>query len=183
MQPAIEHLVACKQDATVNAGLLDAFLLGARRMERIGLRTLDARKAAEAYTEAWKTTDRATRLMRLAEVGQLVDDNRRAHAELGGEFARIWLAESKPYALDWTLARYEHLDRWYADLAARVTDARKKAEAGEALPAPEQLGLALPATFSRRTRPHKILPFPRIMQSDLGWVAPRRVAELETDRD
>ena len=39
--PAIEHLEACRRDAAVNAELLDAFLLGARRMELIGQRMLD----------------------------------------------------------------------------------------------------------------------------------------------
>ncbi|MBN1853076.1 MAG: family 20 glycosylhydrolase [Pirellulales bacterium] len=144
VEPAIEHLLACKKDATSNAELLDAFLLGARRMERIGLRVLDGLRAAEAYTEACETPDRARRLKRLEEVRQLIETNRQSHAELGKEFERIWLEESKPYALDWTLARYENLVHWYADLAARVADAHKKAAAGEALPAPEQMGFALP---------------------------------------
>ncbi len=55
---------------------------------------------------------------------------RQAHAELGREFERIWLSESKPYLLDRTLAHYHNLDHWFTDLAARLTDARKKAETG-----------------------------------------------------
>lgn len=120
VQPAIEHLIACRNDATVNADLLDAFLLGARRMERIGLRILDAEQAARAYAQAQQATDPAQRQQLLNQALQLVDANRQAHAELGREFERIWLSESKPYALDWTLDRYKALDQTYADLAARL---------------------------------------------------------------
>ena len=58
VQPAIEHLEACRQDALVNAHLLDAFLLGARRMELIGQRMLDGLRAEEAYAAAYDTSDR-----------------------------------------------------------------------------------------------------------------------------
>ncbi len=174
--PAIEHLQACKKEATVNAELLDAFLQGAGRMELIGRRMLDGLRAAKAYTEACETTDSRIRLVLLAEVEQLVNDNRRAHAELGREFERIWLSESKPFALDKTLARYANVDKWYADLAARVADARKKAEAGEALPAPETLALALPTVFSRRSRPHKVLTEP--LGPDVPWAEPTATHRL-----
>jgi len=176
VEPAMEHLQACKKEATVNAELLDAFLHGAGRMERIGRRMLDGLKAAEAYTAACETTDLPKRLTLLAEVERLVDENRKAHAELGQEFERIWLSESKPFALDQTLERYANLDTWYADLAARVADARAKAEAGEDLPAPETLGLALPSVFSRRTRPHKVASEP--LGPDVPWAEPEATHRL-----
>jgi hypothetical protein len=121
VQPAIAHLVACRNAATVNADLLDAFLLGARRMERIGLRILEADQATRAFAEAQQTTDPDQRRQLLQRARDLVDSNRQAHAALGREFKRIWLSESKPYALDWTLARYKALDQTYADLAAQLT--------------------------------------------------------------
>ncbi|MBM4088736.1 MAG: hypothetical protein FJ276_04805 [Planctomycetes bacterium] len=169
VQPAIEHLQACKEDAAVNAPLLDAFLLGARRMELIGCRMRDGLRAAEAYASACETTDGAERQALLKEVETLVSTTRRAHAELGDEFKRLWLSESKPYALDWTMSRYAHLDAWYRDLEARVADAMKRAERGEGLPTPEELGLALPTVFSRRTRPHGLetVPLP-----SAAWAEP-----------
>ncbi len=51
VRPAIEHLEACRKEATVNADLLDAFLHGARRMELIGTRMQDGFKAAQRYTQ------------------------------------------------------------------------------------------------------------------------------------
>ena len=59
VRPAIEHLEACKKEAVANADLLDSFLLGARRMERIGQRMLDGLASAEAYREAYTAADKA----------------------------------------------------------------------------------------------------------------------------
>ncbi len=146
VRPAIEHLEACRKEATVNADLLDSFLLGARRMELIGQRTLDALAAAEAYRQAYQSAgeDKQKALALLAKVEKLVRTNRDANEQLGREFRRLWLAESKPYALEWTMRRYAATVKRYDDLAARLADARKKAEGGEALPRPEELGLATP---------------------------------------
>jgi hypothetical protein len=144
VRPAIEQLEACKKEATVNADLLDSFLFGARRMELIGQRMLDGLRAAEAYRQAYEVAakDKQRALSLLAEVEKLVQANRNAHHALEWEFIRLWLSESKPYALAWTMRRYTDVVQRYDDLAARLADARKKAEAGEPLPPPEDLGLA-----------------------------------------
>jgi hexosaminidase len=146
VRPAIEHLEACKTEATANADLLDYFLFGAKRMELIGQRMLDALKAAELYSQAYEVAakDKEKAASLLVEAEKLVHTNGDAHEALGREFSRLWLAESKPYALDWTMQRYADVVKRYDDLAARLADARKKAEAGEPLPRPEELGLALP---------------------------------------
>jgi len=144
VRPAIEHLEACKKKATANADLLDCFLLGAKRMELIGQRMLDGLQVAEAYTQAHQLAgkDKEKALSLLAEAEKLVRANRDAHEALGQEFRRLWLAESKPYALDWTMRRYADMVKRYDDLAGSLADARKKAEAGATLPRPEELGLA-----------------------------------------
>ncbi|MHB8957447.1 MAG: glycoside hydrolase family 20 zincin-like fold domain-containing protein [Pirellulaceae bacterium] len=170
VRPAIEHLEACRQEATVNAALLDAFLLGARRMELIGQRTLDRLRAAEAYGEACETAERSSQVALLDEIQQLVDRNRCAHATLGTEFARIWLSESKPYALDWTMKRYQEIDQRYEALSARVREARVLAERGEPLPAPEQIGMQLPAVPGRRTDPQHLENVP--LKIDAPWREP-----------
>jgi hypothetical protein len=144
VRPAIEHLEACKKEATVNADLLDCFLLGAKRMELTGKRMLDGLKAAEAYRQAYEVAakDKQQALSLLAEVEKLVRTNRDAHEALGREFSRLWLAESKPYALDWTMQRYANMVKSYDNLAGRLADARQRAETGKTLPRPEELGLA-----------------------------------------
>jgi len=145
VRPAIEHLEACKKDATLNADLLDAFLLGARRMELIGRRMLDGLEAARAYADAVQAAGMDEKLAKLAKAEQLVRRNRDAHEALGQEFARIWRSESKPYALDRTMNRYANVVKWYDDLAARLANARRQAQTGRPLPKPSELGLALPA--------------------------------------
>ncbi len=170
VRPAIEHLEACRKDAVVNAQLLDAFLLGARRMELIGRRMLDALRAAETYAQACKTTDVSRQAALLCEIEQCIDGTRQAQAALGCEFQRIWLSESKPYALDWTLRRYAASDQRYAELIGRVAAARANAERGQALPTPEEIGLALPAPLSRSTRPQRVDP--AALRTDLPWAEP-----------
>jgi hypothetical protein len=100
----------------------------------------------------------------LAKVEALVRRNRDAHEALGRQFAAMWLAESKPYGLDWTMRRYAATVKWYDDLLARLAAARKEAAAGKPLPPPEALGLALPEAFGRRARPHQIIAKPLASQ-------------------
>jgi len=141
VRPAIEHLEACRKDAVVNAELLDYFLFGARRMERIGRRMLDGLAVAEAYARACDASpEDAEKLLAGAET--LVRKNRDAHEALGKEFRRLWLKESKPYALDWTMRRYQAAVKRYDDLAARLAAARENVKAGKPVPPPEKLGLS-----------------------------------------
>jgi hypothetical protein len=143
VRPAIEHLEACKRQAQVNAALLDYYLFGARRMELIGQRTLDGLQTAQLYAEALRAS-RDAALPLLAEAETLVLRNRDAHRSLGRHFRRLWLNESKPYALDWTTKRYASLAKKYDALAQRLAEARRQVEAGERPPPPQDVGLALP---------------------------------------
>ncbi len=80
----------------------------------------------------------------LARYGEIPHGDRQDHESLGQEFSRLWLAESKPYALDWTMRRYASVVKRYDDLARRLADARHQAQGGRALPEPEKIGLRLP---------------------------------------
>jgi len=183
VRPAVGHLEACKKEATVNAALLDSFLHGAQRMELIGTRMLDGLNVAEIYGTAHEASrnpgGKQQALTLLGKAEKLVAANRDAHAALGQEFKRIWLSESKPYALDRTMARYAAAVKRYDDLARRLADARRAAEASKPLPTPGDLGLALPESFTRRTRPNKIETI--ALEGDASWAEPaaeRRVGLL-----
>ncbi|MFH1268935.1 MAG: hypothetical protein ABIK89_24680, partial [Planctomycetota bacterium] len=80
----------------------------------------------------------------LAEVDALVTKNRDAYESLGKRFEALWLAESKPYAVDWTLNRYTAAVEKYDGLARQLAEARQKAQADEPLPHPQDLGLLVP---------------------------------------
>ncbi|MGB2821975.1 MAG: family 20 glycosylhydrolase, partial [Phycisphaerae bacterium] len=144
VRPAIEHLLACRKEAVANGELIDSFLLGARRMERIARRMLDAVETGEACARAGRAPrDEATKHIDRAE--SIIKASRDAHDALGKEFRRLWLAESKPYALDWTMNRYASLRQWHDGMLAKLADARKCIEAGKPPPTPQQLGLPAPA--------------------------------------
>ncbi|HEY3321259.1 MAG TPA: beta-N-acetylhexosaminidase [Planctomycetota bacterium] len=166
VQPALEHLAACKKEATVNAALLDSVILGAKRMELIGKRMLDGLETAQDYCKAAEAKDAA--LIKKAE--ERVKACREAHETLGNEFKRIWLAESKPYALDWTMKRYAAAVTRYEKLAQRLAQARQDLEAGKPIPSPEELGLSIPDGAGRRTRASKIETTP--IASDAPWAEP-----------
>lgn len=154
VRPAIEHLEACRKTATVNADLLDAFLHGARRMELIGTRMQDGFQAAQRYAQACELPPRDA-LPALEEIEKTVRVNRDAHDALGREFERLWRADCKPYALDWTMKRYAATVQWYDGVLAQLATARQAVQEGKPLPPPEQVGLALPDRFTRRYRPHR----------------------------
>ena len=175
VRPAIAHLETCKEQATVNKEVLDYFLFGARRMELIGQRMLDGLEAAELYTQAYETSpDKAVAL--LEKVEGLVQKNREAYETLGTQFQRLWLKESKPFALDRTIARYQNTLKKYNDLAKRLAEARETAVSGQRPPRPEDLGLAQAEGHSRRTRPHRIESTP--LASDAPWTVPTATHRL-----
>ncbi|MCS7238267.1 MAG: beta-N-acetylhexosaminidase [Thermoguttaceae bacterium] len=143
VRPAIAHLEACRKEAVVNAELLDSFLHGARRMELIGNRMLAGLEVKKLYqqvrdlppAEAAKVVEKAISIVR-----QIRD----AHQALGEEFARLWLADCKPYALDWTLARYRQYTAWYDEIIHCLQKARQNLDQGRELPSWEELGMQPP---------------------------------------
>jgi hypothetical protein len=169
VRPAIEHLEACREEATVNAEMLDYFIFGARRMELIGTRMLAGLEAARAYEMAF-TSPQQQALPLLAKTEKLIRENRDAHEALGREFRRLWLAESEPYALDWTMDRYEKLRQWHDELLEKLSAARAELEAGRPLPPPEEIGLGLPDRFTRRARVYGVEAEP--LRPETEWLAP-----------
>jgi hypothetical protein len=168
VRPAIAHLEACQREARCNADLLDAFLLGARRIEHVAQRDLNALQAAQWYVEAWQQPNEQAR-RNLARISDVVRRTRQAQSALGREFARLWQRESKPYALDRVTSRYEAADAWFGQFLARLDTLAKDLEAGRRLPAPEDIGLAPGGFNARRTRPHAILDRP--LDADTPWEA------------
>jgi hexosaminidase len=154
VRPALACLETCRRQAKCNQQVLDAFIFGARRMELMGQRMLDGIRAAEIY----ERTSRSPEPNDFAEMEQLIRTNRDAHAALGREFATLWLAESKPYALDWTRKRYAEAVSEYDVLLGKLDLARAAAAAGRPLPSLEEVGLAGPEPRFRRVRPLEILP-------------------------
>jgi len=157
VRPALGHLEACLQEAKCNRHVLEVFLFEAHRMEFIGQRMLDGLKAAQLYEEARQESGGESKL---AQVERLIQRNRDTYERMGREFAALWLSESKPYALDWTLRRYTDTANECEALLRKVQAARAAAAAGQPLPPPDELGLAAPKTLFRRVRPVEYSPEP-----------------------
>ena len=173
VSPAVEHLLACRKDAVVNAELLDHFLQGARRMELIGTRMLDGLAVHDLYTKA-RTAGREDAGKLLDKARTLVLKNRDATEALGKEFGRLWLAESKPYLLDRTLGRYAASVKAYNVLAARLAkaaEALKKGQPVDDLPVAAQPRSRprgpLPKPMVRNTKPTRVVAAP--LKPDTPW--------------
>jgi hypothetical protein len=86
---------------------------------------------------------------------------------MGRQFAALWLSESKPYALDWTLGRYTNAVNEYEVLLRKLETARSAASAGQPLPAADELGLEAPKPLFRRVRPAESSP--EALAAALPW--------------
>ena len=164
VRPALEHLEACRAEARCNQHVLDAFLFGARRMELIGQRMLDGLSAAQLYEQAVTAPSPAEKL---AQVESLIRQNREAVEAMGRQFAALWLAENKPYALDWTLRRYTNAVNEFEGLLRKLAAARAAAAVGRPLPEPDEIGLAIPQPLARLVRPRETLAVP--LAPDAPW--------------
>lgn len=159
VRPAIDHLEAVRKEAVANRAVVDAYLLGARRMEWIGRRMLGGLSAARLYTKTWEdNSDREKTAAALEQIEAHVRMYRDATVGLGKVFSATWLSESKPHALDAVMARYAAAVKRYDDLLARLRAARQALP--KRLPRPEEIGLALPEAFARRARPQAVQEAP-----------------------
>ena len=173
VRPALGRLETCLSQAKCNQHVLEVFLFGAHRMEFIGQRMLDGAQAARMYEQARQTP---ADLPKLAQVEQLIRKNRDAYARLGQQFAALWLSESKPYALDWTLGRYTNAVNECETLLAKLEAARQAAAAGQPLPPADELGLAAPKPIFRRVRPAENAP--EALAPELPWADPSATHRL-----
>ena len=159
VRQAMEHLQACRLEATANRELLDAFIHGALRIELIGERIVKHHEATLAYETA-RDTAGVDAKKNLDQAEKCLRELRDRHAKLAGEFTKLWQRENRPYALDWTLDRYRGVTKAYDAALAGLATARAELDAGRPLPPPEKIGLNPLESGARRTRPHHILKQP-----------------------
>jgi hexosaminidase len=173
VRPALGHLESCFQQAKCNQHVVEVFLFGARRMEFIGQRMLDGLEAAQLYEQARQAP---VDVAKLAQAERLIRKNRNAYERMGLQFAALWLSESKPYALDWTLGRYTNAVNDCEALLRKVEAARVAAAAGQPLPPADELGLAAPKPLFRRVRPAESSP--QALAPALPWAEPTATHRL-----
>lgn len=96
---AIINFNIAKEDAKVNADIIDYFIFGAKRLELLAQQELSFIRSSEA-----KTSERK----------QYIDNQIRKKFEESKEtYKELWNRENKPYALDWVLNRYDAVLSYY----------------------------------------------------------------------
>ena len=174
VQPAIRLLEITQEQATVNAELLDSFLLGARRMELIGTRMLDGLDVSRRYIslaslDLFEPANAKHVIEELEAMDRIIQKNRDAHTAIKTEFVRIWTEESKSYALDWTTKRYDAYDAWFAELQTGIRNAIKMFNEN---PAEAELpDIGLQGEFARKTRPNRVVAG-KLLPDDNFWANP-----------
>jgi len=163
---AIEHLQVCKSQATVDADLLDPVIFGAHRIAFYYQRMLDLAHIDE-LARAWpskasplkgdaKAEGPGNYVSKVDEVIGIVKRWQDTYAQMRSQWQQLWLRENKPYALDWSLRRYdeaiERCRRWLV----KLTEVRAAAAAGRAEPSLYDVGLGLWRWPVRMPRPARI---------------------------
>jgi hexosaminidase len=150
IRAAIASLETCRRQASTNSDLLEYFLFGARKMELRFQRELDRLQAALAYRNAQRGPW-AEALVWIERAEATLRTSRDAHEALSARFAELWQGENKPYALDWTMKRYQNLIGKFDAEMDRLHRLRTTAKSDRALPPAREMGLEIIET-DRETR-------------------------------
>ncbi|NQT87542.1 family 20 glycosylhydrolase, partial [bacterium] len=162
--PAVEHLLSCKEEATANGGLLDAFLLGAMRMNLIAERGRAHRAATKAYREAYEGKNIEGSLS-FAHAN--IESCHIQNEAVATVFRGLWNRENRPYALDWSMGKFQTVTARYKKLDDRLAAIRKDAAAGKPLPAPAELGFDVIELGKRKSTAQRIVKEP--LTPDAPW--------------
>ena len=143
--PALKHLRAAKNDAKVNADLLDYHIFGAERVRLLATRTLGFFAAAEAYQRAAGANSEQELRTVIVTVSRIRDE----HVRLKEQYCRLWLLENKPYALDRVTKKFDDYIAGCDSMVARVTEALATVREGGSLPPAAEVGLGSAESKSR----------------------------------
>ncbi len=155
VREAIERLQSCRQTATADADLIDSLLFGSRRLEHYYQSQVDRATAAVEYDAATRA-EAGTAAAHLDRAIAAVSRTAERYRRLRQEWEVLWHRENKPYALDWSLARYDEAIARCEGTVNRLAQARKEAEAGKPLPSAADLGLELWQRPQKLTCPGRI---------------------------
>ena len=131
---------------------LDAMVLGARRIDFIGLKFQLSDEMAAAYARAEALiadpkhdpkhlTEARELLYSITSMNGRCQDLRDGYSMLKNLYARSWLAENRPYWLDNVLVRYDLRVQLWQTRGEQIDTLINAWQAGKALPSAEQAGL------------------------------------------
>jgi len=168
VDPALEHLRAAKKDAKFNAYVLDYFIFGAQRIKLLATRMLRQLEAGECYEQAgYAIAEKKDPKPLVQRAVRLMKEIRSDHAQLKPVYCKLYLAENRPYSLDWLSAAYDDICGYYDGLIGKLEQAQKTlAETGK-LPPAREVGLEIVEKAVRRTRPHSVTT--NVLLADAPW--------------
>jgi hypothetical protein len=144
---ALESLYRYRSRVRTHADTLDALILGAMRLDALGMKIQFAAEIGDFYWDAYRNqSDRGRVEHDLGEITGMngrLEDLRDSNTQVRAAYSKLWLQENRPYWLGNVLVRYDALANLYqSKLQAAKEAARVYGEKGE-LPPPEQMGFYL----------------------------------------
>jgi hypothetical protein len=154
VEPALKHLEAAKKEARFNKDLLDYFIFGAERLRLLATRSNALLDAAEAYEQAgYAVAEKKDAGPLLGQAAASLKQVREEHLRLRERCHALWVAEDRPYAMDWNLNAYTELAAYYDSLINRLGQAAATLKERKTLVPAKEVGLQIIEKAVRRTRP------------------------------
>ena len=144
---AAEALMLNRGKAHLHANTLDDMLLGAWRLDTLGLKIQFTSEISRYYWDAYQNPTDQTRAQH--DFDEIVDINGRlqslrdAITQSRNSFAAGWARENRPYWIDNVLIRYDTLASEVQAKIVAVQAAQRQYWSTKTMPAPESLGLFL----------------------------------------
>jgi hexosaminidase len=146
-ESAITSIYQHWEGAREHAETLDAMLLGAWRLDALGMKAQFTKEINDYYWDAYLNQNDAQRVSRdleeITSINARLEDLRDSTNRVRTMYEKAWLAENRPYWLNNVLVRYDNLASLYQTKIEQVSEARVQYRELKTLPSPESLGFFL----------------------------------------
>ena len=152
-QSVLRQTGAARASATANADNLAYLEMTALKLSTLAGRRLAFLQAADLYAEAANAASADAAVPRLMTARRLLVAALADIRTIGDRYARLWLAEARPYWLDVQTPKYAAMGRLIKDRVDRLDAAAAGLRDGRPLPPAAEVGLAIAFPAERGVRP------------------------------
>jgi hexosaminidase len=146
-ESAITSIYQHQGNAREHAETLDAMLLGAWRLDALGMKAQFTKEINDYYWDAYLNQNDAQRVSRdleeITSINARLEDLRDSTNRVRTMYEKAWLAENRPYWLNNVLIRYDNLASLYQRKIEQVSESHAQYRDLKTLPSPESLGFFL----------------------------------------
>lgn len=154
---ATKNLNQVKIESKSQKEAIDYYQFGADRFKLIATRSLAFLEASKKYEMALDSLkDTAKAVSCLDQSAQILKNVRAQHAAMKTRYISLWNRENKPYALDWTTAKYDRCLQKYDSLIAGIEKAKAALKETGTIPTAKELAIDITEDSRRATKPSAV---------------------------